>query len=128
MVELCERHGLSSINNSPLAMGLLSGKFTAASSLPGDDVRGSGHEWVQYFKDGKPLPEYLAKLDAVREILTFGGRSLVQGALAWIWGKSECTIPIPGLKNVKQVEEAAKAISFGPLTPSQMSEIEAILR
>ncbi|SMF41501.1 aldo/keto reductase [Paenibacillus barengoltzii] len=128
MVELCERHGLSSINNSPLAMGLLSGKFTAASSLPGDDVRGSGHEWVQYFKDGKPLPEYLAKLDAVREILTSGGRSLVQGALAWIWGKSECTIPIPGLKNVKQVEEAAKAISFGPLTPSQMSEIEAILR
>jgi len=52
----------------------------------------------------------------------------VQGALAWIWGKSECTIPIPGLKNVKQVEEAAKAISLGPLTPSQMSEIEAILR
>ncbi|EOS58948.1 aldo/keto reductase [Paenibacillus barengoltzii] len=128
MVELCERHGLSSINNSPLAMGLLSGKFTAASSLPADDVRGSGHEWVQYFKDGKPLPEYLAKLDAVREILTSGGRSLVQGALAWIWGKSECTIPIPGLKNVKQVEEAAKAISLGPLTPSQMSEIEAILR
>ncbi|MNP79520.1 Aldo/keto reductase family protein [compost metagenome] len=81
-----------------------------------------------YFKDGKPKAEYLAKLDAVREILTSGGRSLVQGALAWIWGKSACTIPIPGLKNVKQVEEAAEAISYGPLTPEQMNEIELILR
>ncbi|WP_339817620.1 aldo/keto reductase [Paenibacillus sp. FSL R7-0216] len=128
MVDLCERHGLSSINNSPLAMGLLSGKFTASSSLPAEDVRGSSHEWVLYFKDGKPRAEYLAKLDAVREILTSGGRSLVQGALAWIWGKSARTLPIPGLKNVKQVEEAAKAISFGPLTSAQMNEIEGILR
>lgn len=128
MVELCERHGLSSINNSPLAMGLLSGKFTASSNLPAEDVRGSNHEWVLYFKDGKPKAEYLAKLDAVREILTSGGRSLVQGALAWIWGESACTIPIPGLKNVKQVEEAAEAISYGPLTPEQMNEIELILR
>ncbi|MCH1642355.1 aldo/keto reductase [Paenibacillus timonensis] len=128
MVELCERHGLSSVNNSPLAMGLLSGKFTASSNLPAEDVRGSSHEWVLYFKDGKPKAEYLAKLDAVREILTSGGRSLVQGALAWIWGKSACTIPIPGLKNVKQVEEAAEAISYGPLTPEQMNEIELILR
>ncbi|MGG6311938.1 aldo/keto reductase [Paenibacillus macerans] len=128
MIELCERHGLSSINNAPLAMGLLSGKFTSSSSLPAEDVRGSSHEWVLYFKDGKPKAEYLAKLGAVREILTSGGRSLVQGALAWIWGKSECTIPIPGLKNVKQAEEAAKAIRFGPLTPVQMKEIEALLQ
>ncbi|MCK8487093.1 hypothetical protein M0651_07925 [Paenibacillus sp. MBLB2552] len=46
MVELCERHGLSSINNSPLAMGLLSGKFTASSNLQAEGVRGSSHGWV----------------------------------------------------------------------------------
>ncbi|WP_457824451.1 aldo/keto reductase, partial [Staphylococcus aureus] len=34
IVSVCERYGLASINNSPLAMGLLSGKFKADSKLP----------------------------------------------------------------------------------------------
>ena len=127
MVELCERHGLTSINNAPLAMGLLSGKFSRASRLPADDVRGSAQAWVRYFKDGRPVPEYLDALDAIREVLTSGGRSLVQGALAWIWGRSAVTVPIPGIKNPAQAEEAAKAMAFGPLAPEQMAEIKRIL-
>lgn len=128
MVELCERHGVTSINNAPLAMGLLSGKFNRSSRIPGNDVRGSAHTWVHYFKDGRPLPKYLDALDAIREVLTSGGRSLVQGALAWIWGRSASTVPIPGIKNAAQAEEAAKAMEFGPLTPEQMAEIDGILR
>ncbi|MCK6629142.1 MAG: aldo/keto reductase [Anaerolineae bacterium] len=127
LVELCEQHNLASINRSPLAMGFLSGKFNAQSVLPADDVRGSGHEWVSYFHEGRPRPEFLERLEAVREILTSNGRSLVQGALAWIWGRSEQTIPIPGFKTVAQVEENAGAMRFGPLTPAQMQEIEALL-
>ncbi|WP_308443018.1 aldo/keto reductase [Xylanibacillus composti] len=127
MIDLCERNQLTSINNAPLAMGLLSGKFHMASRLPIDDVRGSKHEWVLYFKDGRPKAEYVEALDAVREILTSGNRSLVQGALAWIWGKHDCTLPIPGMKSVKQVDEAAEAISAGPLTPEQIKEIDEIL-
>ncbi|WP_206529636.1 aldo/keto reductase [Brevibacillus sp. SYP-B805] len=128
MIDLCERYQLSSINNAPLAMGLLSGKFNKATQISSDDVRGSSHKWVIYFKDGKPKAEYLDALDAVRDILTSENRSLVQGALAWIWGRSGMTIPIPGLKTVKQVEEAAKAMEFGPLAPEQMQEIDVILR
>ncbi|MFD0587396.1 aldo/keto reductase [Paenibacillus sp. GCM10027627] len=128
MVSVCERYGLSSINNSPLAMGLLSGKFNQNSKLPDSDVRGSSHEWVTYFKDGKPSPEYLEKLNAVKELLGSDGRTLVQGALAWIWGRSNAAIPIPGFKTTKQVEELADAISFGPLSKSQMDEIEKLLR
>jgi aryl-alcohol dehydrogenase-like predicted oxidoreductase len=63
----------------------------------------------------------------VKEILTSNGRTLVQGALAWLWGKSGSTIPIPGFKTVKQVEENAKAMDFGPLSPDQMIEIDRIL-
>jgi aryl-alcohol dehydrogenase-like predicted oxidoreductase len=128
MVEVCERHGLASINNAPLAMGLLSGKFNRSSQLASDDVRGSGQSWVRWFKDGKPVPEYLDALDAIRDVLTSGGRTLVQGALAWIWGRSANTIPIPGIKTAAQAEEAAKAMAFGPLTPEQMAEIDGILR
>ncbi|HKY54296.1 MAG TPA: aldo/keto reductase, partial [Anaerolineales bacterium] len=69
----------------------------------------------------------LNQLDAIREILTSNGRTLVQGALAWIWARNEKTIPIPGFKTVAQVEENAQAMQFGPLTPDQMQEINAIL-
>lgn len=128
MVAICESQGLTSINNSPLAMGLLSGKFNSGTQLSSSDVRGSGHDWVAYFKEGKPVPEYLAMLDAVRDILTSNGRTLVQGALAWIWGRSGVTVPIPGFKSRRQVEELAKAVALGPLMPEQMEEIQKLIQ
>ncbi len=80
-----------------------------------------------FFKDAKPNPEYLDKLEAIKEILRSGGRTLVQGALAYIWGKSSRTIPIPGFKTVKQVEENAKAMRFGPLSTEQIKKIESLI-
>lgn len=127
MLDLCEENDLASIDRSPLAMGLLSGKYGAGSRLPKDDIRGNEPEWMKYFKDGKPNPEWLKKLDAVREILMSDGRSLVQGALAWIWGRSGRTIPIPGFKTVGQVAENAAAMQFGPLNAGQMRAIDALL-
>ena len=127
ILEICEKQNLASINRSCLMMGILSGKFDEKSKLPADDVRSVNHDWIQYFKDGKPQPEFLNKLSAIREILTSNGRSIAQGALAWIWGRSGRTVPIPGFKSVKQVEENAGAMECGPLTTNQMSEIEDIL-
>lgn len=83
--------------------------------------------WYIWFKDGRPSQEHLHKLDAVRQILTSGGRTLAQGALAWIWGRSAITIPIPGFKNLQQAQENARAMAFGPLTQAQMQEVEALL-
>ena len=48
-------------------------------------------------------------------------------ALAWLWARSGKMIPIPGFKTVKQVEENAGAIQFGPLKPEQMKEIDRLL-
>lgn len=127
MVALTAEQGWASINRSPLAMGMLSGKFSAASQLANSDVRGAGHTWVPYFEDGRPRPEYLARLDAVREILSSGGRTLAQGALAWLWARGAHTIPIPGFKTERQVTENAGAMAFGPLAAAQMDEIDAIL-
>jgi aryl-alcohol dehydrogenase-like predicted oxidoreductase len=127
LILLCEQNDLASINRTPLAMGLLTGKFDASARLPRDDVRGSGHDWVPYFDDGRPRTELLERLAAVREILTSGGRTLAQGALAWIWARSDVTIPIPGFKTVAQVEQNAGAMDRGPLTLGQMHEIETLL-
>ena len=128
MIALCEQLDLASINRGPLAMGLLTGKYQAVSKLASDDVRGDrSPAWMQYFKDGKPNPEWLRKLDVIREILASDGRTLAQGALAWIWARSERTVPIPGFRSVRQVEENCAAMQFGPLSAEQMREIDAVL-
>lgn len=116
----CERLDLASLNRGPLAKGLLTGKFTRQSRAP-DDLRRSWN-----FREGR-LAEQLGQLDALREILTSRGRTLTQGALAWLWARSEKTLPIPGFKTVRQVEENVGACAFGPLSTSQMDEIDRIL-
>jgi len=127
VLELCEEYNLASINRTPLAMGLLTGKFKADSRLLEDDIRGNESKWIKYFKNGKPGTDWLDKLYAVRDVLTSGGRTIAQGALAWIWARSKRTIPIPGFRTVKQVEENSGAMQFGPLTDRQMHEIDFLL-
>jgi aryl-alcohol dehydrogenase-like predicted oxidoreductase len=130
IIKLCEEKNLASLNRGPLAMGILTGKFKENTLLPEDDCRFTvdqhGDPYYLFFRGGKAIPELLEKLDAITEILQSKGRSLAQGALAWIWAKSVVTIPIPGFKTVKQVEENAGAIEYGPLSPDQMGEIEKI--
>jgi aryl-alcohol dehydrogenase-like predicted oxidoreductase len=108
-------------------MGLLTGKYSADTRIGPDDVRGSTFPWMVLFKDGRPAPEYLAKLEAVRDVLTAEGRTLAQGALGWLWAVSDATVPIPGCRTVAQVEDNAGALERGPLTPGQVEEIEKLL-
>ncbi len=82
---------------------------------------------MRYFVGGQANPVWLAKLEAIREVLTSDGRTLAQGALAWLWGRSPNTVPIPGFKTVAQVEENAGAMRFGPLSAAQMREISDLL-
>ena len=126
LLALCEELNLASINRGPLGMGLLTGKFVPDSTFAEDDVR-RHMQWHPGFKDGKPTQDWLDKLAAIRDVLTSGGRTLSQGALAWLWARSPLTVPIPGFKTVAQVEENCKAMAFGPLTPVQMAEIDRIL-
>jgi aryl-alcohol dehydrogenase-like predicted oxidoreductase len=128
LLAFCEAHDLASINRGPLAMGLLTGKYSGRSVLPADDVRGAGHKWMGLFPGGNPNRGELNKLSAIRDILTSKGRTMAQGALAWLWGRSENTIPIPGFKGVQQAEENARAMEFGPLSHEQMTEIKHILQ
>jgi aryl-alcohol dehydrogenase-like predicted oxidoreductase len=129
MIATCEQLDLAGLNRGPLAMGLLSGKYTKESTLPENDVRGpNAPGWMRYFKDGHPSDEFLASLESIREILTSNGRTLVQGALAWLLARSGRTFPIPGFRNVKQVTENAGALAKGPLTAQQVGEIAELLQ
>ena len=118
---VCEEFNLASINRGPLGMGLLTGKFTVDSQIGADDVRSRRPA----FKEDRETR--LAKLEKVRHILAEDGRTLAQGALGWLWALSGMTIPIPGFKTVRQIEENAGAMRFGPLSPEQMARISSAL-
>ncbi|MPZ85793.1 MAG: aldo/keto reductase [Actinophytocola sp.] len=126
LLAVCDRHDLASINRSPLAMGLL-GRRTASSPAAGADIRTKAPDWLRFFRDGVPTPEWQTRVAAVREILTSDGRTLAQGALCWLWARSDRTIPIPGFRNVAQAEENAGALEHGPLRAEQLAEIAAAL-
>ncbi|HEX6361150.1 aldo/keto reductase [Actinophytocola sp.] len=127
ILDLCERHNLASINRTPLAMGLL-GRRDRNRPATGADIRSAAPEWLRFFADGVPTDEWASKVDALREILTSDGRTLAQGALAWLWARSERTIPIPGFRNIAQAEDNAGALAHGPLRPDQLTEVAALLR
>lgn len=128
IIAICEKYNLGAINRGPLAMGLLTGKYVPGKALAIDDVRGAkSPEWMKYFKNGQPNPEFSKRIDAVRQVLTGGGRTLAQGALGWLWARSPKTIPIPGFRTSAQVIENAGALAFGPLPDTQFHEVERIL-
>lgn len=121
ILAVCAKYNLAAINRGPLAMGMLTGKYNKDSKFAANDVRSA--EWFY----GAFMKHIFANLPNIQDILTSNGRTLAQGALAWLWGRSEHTIPIPGIRTVKQAEENAGALEFGPLTPEQMTEIERLI-
>ncbi len=127
MEELIETYRIAGFNRSPLAMGLLTGKFSSRSKLQKNDIRGR-EGGSRFFKDGGVDEAYLKKVEAIREILTQGGRTPAQGALGWVWARSGRNIPIPGFKNMRQINDNVKALEFGPLSGGQMQEIDTILK
>jgi aryl-alcohol dehydrogenase-like predicted oxidoreductase len=127
MISLIEVEKKMGLIRGPLAMGLLSGKYAAQKASDIDDVRNRTPSWMKYFKEGAPSPEYQARFERVREGLSSGGRSSVQGALAWLWARSGAVIPIPGFRTPDQVNELAGALEFGPFSAAQMKEFEMSL-
>ena len=120
MLALCDELDLASINRIPLAMGMLSGRWTHNTQLPQDDRRGEFFEVERFLQD-------LEKVQAMRQVLTRDGRSYVQAALGWIWARSPRTIPVPGFRTIEHVEEDAQAMRFGPLDEEQMGEVQRLL-
>ena len=125
-IAACEERGLAALARSPLAMGLLTGKYRPGGPMPADDdVRRDTPHW-DYFDDDA-FPTWSARVDAIRAALTSDGRTLAQGALAWIWARSPVAIPIPGFRTAAQIEENAGALAAGPLDPDAMAAVDAAL-
>jgi len=119
--DICDELDLGNLNKQPLAMGILTGKFTEQTVFPKDDIR---YDWNSQ-REG--INRRIRLVEALREVLTSDGRTFAQGALAWIWARHGRAIPIPGFKNEKQVRENAAAMAKGPLSHDQMKDAANIL-
>jgi aryl-alcohol dehydrogenase-like predicted oxidoreductase len=121
MRKVCAEFDLAGINKDPLNKGFLTGKFNASTTFPENDNRS---DWDF---SGPELQNRLKMVEELRDILTSNGRTMAQGALAYIWALDERMVPIPGFKSVKQVTDNAGALQYGPLTKSQVKEVQAIV-
>jgi aryl-alcohol dehydrogenase-like predicted oxidoreductase len=122
ILAICDEHDLASINRTPLGMGMLTGKFNTQTTFPDNDVR---HSWN--LQAERPA-QYLQRAEAVRKMFVDAGdsRTLPQIALAWIWTRSDRTMPIPGFKTIAQVKENIWAMEFGLLSANQMKRIDEL--
>ncbi|MFG3704187.1 aldo/keto reductase [Micromonospora sp. NPDC047670] len=124
MLALCDAADLAALNRGPLAMGLLTGSTRVVGR---DDVRGMAPEWLVWFTDGRPTPEWAARVEGIRAALTADGRTLAQGALGWLLARSPRTLPIPGCRTVAQAEENFATLALGPLPQDAFAEVERLL-
>jgi aryl-alcohol dehydrogenase-like predicted oxidoreductase len=121
----CEAYDLAVLARSPLAMGFLSGKYRSRDQLASGDVRRETPYWDYFTEAG--MPRWQQRLAEVREELCTGGRTLVQGALAYVWARSVRAVALGGIRTPEQAREQAGALAHGPLTSAQVARIDALV-
>ena len=120
---LYEDIGLGTTTWSPLASGMLTGKYLAG--IPKDSRAAlAGYEWLQK-SVGNPQ-----RLEMVKQLVPLAaelGCTLAQLALAWCVKNPNVSTVITGASRPAQVEENMKALEVVPkLTPKVMARIDAI--
>jgi aryl-alcohol dehydrogenase-like predicted oxidoreductase len=113
--------GISLVAYSPVGRGFLSGAITSIDDLDDDDYRRNDPRFV-----GANLAANLALVDQVRELAGQIGVTPVQLALAWLLGRGDDVVPIPGTKRVTYLQENAAAAEL-TLTVEQVASLEAAL-
>jgi aryl-alcohol dehydrogenase-like predicted oxidoreductase len=124
IIPLCEKEGIGQVVWSPLAQGVLSGKYKPGEPLPPDsrgaDERASGP--IQgYLQD-----DVLTAVQALRPIAEEAGITMAQMAIAWVLRQQNVTSAIIGATRPAQVEENVKAADI-KLDAATLSAIDEAL-
>jgi aryl-alcohol dehydrogenase-like predicted oxidoreductase len=110
----CKEMGVRLIAWSPLAKGLLTGKYTLESPPPGLRAR-------QPMGRMKSLPGLIAVMKEIGQ--GHGGKTSGQVALNWLICKG--ALPIPGAKNATQAEQNAGAMGW-KLAPEEIQALDDV--
>ena len=118
----CEREGLGQIVWSPLAQGVLTGKYR-----PGERPAGTraAHPFQARFMESFLAPEVLERVEALRPLADALGVSMAQLALAWCLRQPGVASVIVGATRPAHVAENAKASGL-VLPPEVIARIDAL--
>lgn len=109
--------GTGSIVFSPLAQGMLTGKYLNKSSLPADS-RAERSDSI--FLDATKVAADADRVASLQAIATEAGIPLTQLALRWLLQRNEVTSVLVGARTVAQLEECAAAAEQEPLSDELM--------
>ena len=124
VIPLCAAHGISQIVWSPLAQGVLSGKYLpghkppAGSRATSDEMGGMMQDWLR--------PEILRKVQELKPIAAEAGCSLTQFSLAWVLREPNIASAIVGASRPDQLDENAGASGLA-IDPALFAKAEAIV-
>ncbi|HKJ16260.1 MAG TPA: aldo/keto reductase [Xanthomonadales bacterium] len=122
--EVYQTHGYGSTTWSPLASGLLTGKYQ--EGIPGGS-RGS-LESMHWMRERLTDQERLEKVAALEPFAAEMGASLAQFSLAWCLQNPHVSTVITGASRVGQVEENMKAAQYvDQFTPDLLASIDEII-
>jgi len=121
IIPLSERKGIGQVVFSPLAQGLLTGKYTSAKDIP-EGSRAARLEWVR----NGITEEKIAKVRQLGEIASELNITVGQLALAWILRQTNVASALVGASRPEQVAENAAASGI-KLSQDVLDRIETIL-
>jgi L-glyceraldehyde 3-phosphate reductase len=124
VVPICDEAGIGQVVFSPLAQGVLTGKYKKGEPLP-QGSRAST-EGVSHFVERFLDDQHLAKVESLREVAVDAGLSLAQLALAWVLRLPSVSSALIGASRPEQVQENVKAAGV-KLEQAILKRIEDIL-
>ena len=120
MLPAAKDQGTGSIVFSPLAQGMLTGKYLGTPALPaGSRAQRSDSP----FLDAEKVAADAARVAALQEIATEAGIPLTQLALRWLLQRSGVTSVLIGARTVAQLDDCAAAAGQPPLSDELMSRL-----
>jgi L-glyceraldehyde 3-phosphate reductase len=123
LLNVLEKEGTGCICFSPLAQGLLSGKY-----LDGAIPEGSRASKGGFLKASSITPQLLKKLNALNDIAKERGAPLSSLAILWILRDKRNTSVLMGASSSSQLKENLSALSQPALCADELDKIEKVLR
>jgi aryl-alcohol dehydrogenase-like predicted oxidoreductase len=124
VIPLCAANGISQIVWSPLAQGVLTGKYKPGAAIP-DDSRAASDEMGGYIK-AFLRDDLLGAIQQLRPLADEAGCTMAQFALAWVLREPNVASAIVGASRPEQVSDNAKASGL-TIDPQLFAKAEAIL-
>ena len=125
LIPLCREHHISQMVWSPLAQGVLTGKYLPGAAPP-PDSRLASASMSTFFRDRFRDDAVLRAVQALKPLAARAGLSMAQLALAWVLREPNVATAIVGATRPEQLVDNAAAAGIS-LAPDLLVEIEGVL-